>query len=265
MKAKTNNKNKENKENTEGLKKIKNITGIHMNIRNVMKNIEQFKIYLNSINENIDFIVMTETWVNERQALNYGVKIDGYNLEWSTEKYNKNGGVGIAINKNWEYNRIEETKEGIEADEVTIRLKGTCKKNSLIIQAIYRNPNRDPSIFINKISRKLMKFRKKEDNVIAIGDWNVNLLKKTPISENLNDEMKEIGYNQIIKEATRETETTKSLIDLCYTNIEQEIITGSVIHKAITDHYITKIVMRKHDTNEQRKKKISEDRINNGK
>lgn len=99
-----------------------------MNIRNIKKNLVHFEIYRKEQNRRIDFIVFTETWVNEREGKSYGIAMNGFNIEFSRHKYNKNGGIAIAVNKDLEYVRLEEEIQNSEADELNIKLQGIKKK-----------------------------------------------------------------------------------------------------------------------------------------
>lgn len=102
-----------------------------MNIRNVNKNLDEFKIILKEAGEKFDFIVMSETWTNRKEAYYQMKNIEGYNLEWSEKKHNKNGGIGIAIRTHWEYKIIKEPLYRLEADNIIIKLIGPNKKTAL--------------------------------------------------------------------------------------------------------------------------------------
>lgn len=221
------------------------IIGLHMNIRNMKKNLVNFEIYRKGINRKIDFFVFTETWVNEREAENYGISMEGYNIEFSRRKYNKNGGIAIAVNKDWEYARLEGKDSNREAEELSIKLQGKGKSSNIVIKAIYRNQSRNPKLFIKDVVQSLSDLDKGKENIVAIGDWNIDLNKDNAIARYLKEEMQNIGYKQMINRSTRVTETSETLIDLCYTNIEEEEVTGDVIEEVITDHYITGIAIKK--------------------
>lgn len=109
------------------------VSGISINIRNIHKNFDQLKITLSDMNYKFDFISLTETWTNEGNAANAGILLDGYDVIWTKDKYNKNGGVALAVNNDNDYRIIETGEDNkIEADYLIVEvIRG--HKNKIII------------------------------------------------------------------------------------------------------------------------------------
>jgi exonuclease III len=63
----------------------------HLNIRSLVKNIDQLRIYLS--NQQYDIICINETWLDDK-INNYEVNIDGYNL---VRKGRRRTGGGVAM------------------------------------------------------------------------------------------------------------------------------------------------------------------------
>ena len=74
--------------------------------------------------------------------------------------------------------------------------------------------------------------------VISIGDFNCDWFKQGTQShvDNLKDVMELYQFEQQIKELTRATENTSTLIDLAFTNKAEIIVGVQVHHVGISDH-----------------------------
>lgn len=56
------------------------ISGIHMNIRSIRKNIDQLKIFAKKNNYKWDFMALTECWGNSSDLEKENLNITGYKL-----------------------------------------------------------------------------------------------------------------------------------------------------------------------------------------
>ena len=73
-----------------------------------------------------------------------------------------------------------------------------------------------------------------------LGDFNLCLRKKVSnLHKQYNEVLNIFNGKQLIKEITRETDTTQSCIDHIFTNNEKKISQAGVITTGISDHYIT--------------------------
>ena len=76
----------------------------HLNIRSLIKNIDQLKIYLS--NHQHDIIRINETWLDDK-INTYEVSLDGYDLERKDRK-RTGGGVAMYIRNSISY-KLEKT------------------------------------------------------------------------------------------------------------------------------------------------------------
>lgn len=67
----------------------KEIKGISINIRNVSKNIHEFKIILREMGTEFDFISLVETWTNEDQSDKLGIHLVNYSIIWGKNNITK--------------------------------------------------------------------------------------------------------------------------------------------------------------------------------
>ena len=89
----------------------------HLNIRSLIKNIDQLKIYLS--NHQYDIICINETWLDDK-INTYEVSWDGYDLVRKDRK-RTGGGVGMYIRNSISYKVREDIMpEGLETITVEI-------------------------------------------------------------------------------------------------------------------------------------------------
>ena len=107
------------------------------------------------------------------------------------------------------------------------------------IGIIYRKPNTDIKQFHNSLLGALEHLKVGRSNIVLIGDLNIELMQSdtcTFVYDYLSS-LECLGMQQIIKDPTRMTKTTSSLIDHIYTNIRAFTIHTGVTATDPTDHF----------------------------
>lgn len=204
----------------------------HINIRSLNKNASSLKLYLETLNNKFEIIVLTEIW-----SINIDIMkndFPNYTMHHVTPESSIIGGVAILIKNNIHHVFLNKSNND-KIEQISIQIKINNTKTTII--GIYRHPNYN---YQNAIDL-LESFSKTHKNIIILGDININLLKSsdTQINKYINHLFKNNFINHI-DNPTRETHNTKTLIDHIYTK-------GSSLHKFnnesgilindITDHY----------------------------
>ena len=113
--------------------------------------------------------------------------------------------------------------------------------------AVSRHPNNDCGLYYESLreifkslneSLKLTMLNNKGNEVILIGDININFLQynKNDFTSDYLNMILEMGFMPLITKPTRITEHTATLIDHIYTNIPDKVITSGICVADITDH-----------------------------
>lgn len=233
------------------------VKGMHLNIRNQTKHIEQLRILNKEVNLDLDFIGLTECWKTEDELRNENIDIIGYDNVHSKSKFNKNGGVHIYINKNNEW-KVIESDEVKEADYLEIEIQDYYSKKKYRILIIYRSPCRKFKEFKESLNKKLRKSCYKKTDTIIMGDINIDTKGESKEKEEILNVMYQNGFSQLINKPTRITANSSTLIDHCYTNILNQKIVSGVITTGITDHNAIYIAADKKGTKKDMKKRIRE-------
>ena len=96
---------------------------LHLNIRSLNVNIDNFREFLGSLNGNFSVIVLTESWCHETANENPLLSLDNYYSVHQTRKNKKGGGICIYTNKQLKFkltNDIDIFNNQIETCSVEI-------------------------------------------------------------------------------------------------------------------------------------------------
>ena len=190
----------------------------------------------------IHFLALNETKIDE-SCSNELLQIEGYRFERLNR--NRNGG-GVAF-------YIRDTfKCDIRKDIPLSSLELICaeitppQSSPFCILSWYRPPSSPVDIF-DKLEQVLSYLESEGREIILLGDTNCDLL---PISEDsseqqvpnhikrINDVYQSFRLEQVIKEATRETTETSTLIDHVAVSNINHIVESGVYKVALSDHYL---------------------------
>ena len=109
------------------------------------------------------------------------------------------------------------------------------KSRRLLTSCLYRPPNSSNHYdkgFCSKMNNTLNTAVSKGQEVVLLGDWNTDFASKRstiPESNQLKSLFKSLQFTQIIKEPTRVTAESRTMIDLIATNHPQNIKDSGVV------------------------------------
>ena len=130
---------------------------------------------LNDLEQDIDVICISETWLNDYSAFDY-FSLKNYQCHFSNRKGKKGGGIAIFIKKGVDHYRVDNLciieENCMESMKIEILNE---KAGKIIVSSIYRAPNTDIGLFNDKIEYLLKEVGNKK--VYLCGDFNIDLLK----------------------------------------------------------------------------------------
>ena len=240
---------------------------LHVNIRSMQKNLDQFKSLLQCLPKPPDIIAVTETWLLLHTKHLY--ELDGYKSYHITRTDRERGGVSIYVRNSLQSDSIQQfctVNEDIEM--CTVHVKAT--NINLIVSAIYRPHSKHEKVdkFTDLMSNSLSHEIFRNNKSILIGDFNINLLEhgSDRPTENYLNVMQSLTYFPHISRPTRfpdaNDDTAPSLLDHVWTNFTPFSLSG-IIQYQLSDHL--PIFLNLHQTNtgaQEVKQKISF-RVNN--
>ena len=205
-----------------------------VNVNGLIRNLEELKLLLDE--KGIHILAINETKLDNNIG-NEIISVEGFTLR-RNDRNKHGGGVAMYI------------KEGIKyivrGDLPINNLEPICievqplRSKPFSIASWYRPPNAPIDSFL-QLERVLAYIDREGKETILLGDTNCDFIERPdPPSyvKNLKNLYQFYGYSQIIKEATRVTPTTSTLIDHVAVTNKHNIIKPGVITTAFSDHYV---------------------------
>lgn len=210
----------------------KQINVLHLNIRSINKNFDEFLVFLEMIGKSqIDLIFLSETWKVDNEDI---YNISGFNLIYSEGNYNQNDGIIAYIKEEYSY-----THEIVRVSENSFIL---IKVNMCNVYwnciGVYRPPATDVNQFLLDLN-EICNYRNNE-KVIYVGDINIDLLAQDNITHEYLNLMGSKGFCCCLEKPTRVTNVSSSCLDhffyRSYTNLKTSYETA-IIKTYISDHF----------------------------
>ena len=190
-----------------------------------------------------DIICINETKIDDK-IHDSDIEVDNYLLV-RKDRNSDGGGVAIYVLKGLEF-AVRDDLMVYKLENVTIQLK-IGNYRSFIVTALYRPPDK-PVEYFDELESLISSIESEDKDTIMLGNTNCNFLDN---SDNDTKHLKRIlmtyKMTQLIKEPTRTTSDTKTLIDHIIVNKTDMVLDSGVIPCVISDHdaiYITKNMRR---------------------
>lgn len=137
---------------------------ITQNIRSIYKNFDSFQAQLATLSFEIDIIILTECWLNDRKRIPI---LDSYEMYCSKTRLNQNGGIVIYIKK---YIKCTvEEPESTGAEFLLLKIHP-----DIFILAVYRSPSfYCINSFLNSLDNIIRPIKTK--NFVIAGDVNIDI------------------------------------------------------------------------------------------
>ena len=235
----------------------------HLKVDSLLFKIDKLRVITNYIRPAI--LGITESKLDS-SVTNAEVNINGYSIIRNDR--NRNGaGVACYIRNDLCFNFKNIFSNSIEHIFFEVLIP---KVKPIAIGILNRHPNEND--FLNRFSNDFQQIGSKTNEIYLLGDFNINLLQngKFILKENQSYKLKssssalvnnykeffqKFSLTEIIKEATRITCSTSTLLDHILTNSSEKVSQKDMIDEAISDHqliYCTRKIKRiKHNMHNQ--------------
>ena len=208
----------------------------HININGLANKIHEVRTLLEKTK--FDILAITETHLSE-DVDDTEISVIGYDILRQDRKNQSNSWGGCAIYYKLHMGLYELPRDkNIEQTE-SIWAEVTVRSQKLLIACVYRHPKQKN--FLKYFSPILEKFATRT-NIILLGDFNIDLKKEFSLKNDFIRLISRFNLTNLIKQYTRITENSKSLIDLAITANESKVLKSGSYAAAISDHnlvYIT--------------------------
>lgn len=226
--------NQQSKGNIMFDKKCLNIA--HVNIVTLPGKIDELRCLLGG--NPIDVLCLAETRLDEYIS-NNDVEIENYNL-LRNDRDRNGGGVAAYVNKKVSLSqKIRNDLMPSELELLVLELKHS-KARPILLLIWYRPPESKMDKF-DFMEHVLHTAEKENKDIILIGDINCDILKPCCYTKKMQDISDNYHLQQLIKDPTRITENSSTLIDHIYTSNVNRVSSTGVHHTGISDHSLVYI------------------------
>ena len=221
-----------------------NFSLLHMNVRSLQKNFENFDHFLSTLNRfSFSLIGISETWLNSTSPPLFS--IDNYELLRADRKEGRGGGVAFYIHNDLNY-KIRHDIHITGVENLFIEIIDEKYKNK-IIGVVYRPPNNVMDTFFNELEACLEIISRENKDVYLMGDFNVDLSSPYNNSaQRIINIMSSFALHPLINKPTRITNSTQTIIDNIFSNVLNDISTG-IMYYDISDHLPIFMINKKNN------------------
>ncbi|CAH2096257.1 unnamed protein product [Euphydryas editha] len=196
---------------------------------------------MKALKEELKRRMSNETWIKTKEEAKR-IQIPGYFHYYNYRNSARGGGVSIFVHDSLSHSFIEEQCIG-DNNFLLIHVDSF----SLDIGAVYRKPDyTNLNDFLEIYSAKLSKIKRG----IMFGDYNINLLNVERSTNLYNEVLRENGFKIINKiddrYSTRETSTSKTIIDHVSANIDTNNIHLAIADTPLSDHKQLFLEIKRH-------------------
>lgn len=204
----------------------------HVNVCSLTSRFLDFSSYV--ISRGFTVIAISETWLRP-EIPNSVVHIDGYKF-YRNDRNGRGGGTGIYIRDNINAGVIQAT-DAVEQTWISFKIKHRV----YIAGVVYRSQRIiGESSFIDTLDEQLSQFVHLGDEIILMGDVNIDLSINGGYASRLRSVFDAYGLVQVIKEPTRVTLGSAKLIDIiAISEVLSGVDSGTEDMTGITDHRLT--------------------------
>ena len=239
------------------VKEAKGLKFCHLNVRSVLNKIDQFRMHFDE--SSIDVLSLSETWLSKDICSNI-LQLSNYQLYRSDRAYTedqnslvkKGGGLAIYLRKDMNFTITTKDENNISTPDCELQCIELCSdlQRNILIYNVYRPPSGKIEICIDHITSAMeneLGIVNKE--VILLGDFNINFQSKGSLeTKKLIAWQNKFGLVQHIKGHTRTAKSSRTLIDLIFTNMDHCTDAG-IINVHLSDHQPVYVVKKKQRDN----------------
>ena len=237
---------------------------LHTNLNGLENKFDIFSHFIQTTQNNIDLICLTETTQKADSNFNMNVNLNGYKSPFILGSYSARGGVAIYAKENLNViERNDLTKLSTSYESIWIEIVNKKSKN-VICNCTYRHPNADLDEFITYMNQCIDQVNKEKKDCYISGDFNIDLI-KTDSNVKYNEficMMAAQGFLPHILQPSRITEHSSTLIDNIYGNCINHDSTSGNILLQFADHLCQFLTLNKPPDKSKPKKAVRRDYSN---
>ena len=208
----------------------------HLNSRSLNKNFIELKYVLD--NTDFDAFAVSESWLTKNTPKSRYI-LDNFQIFRCDRLNKRGGGLCLYVRKHYICKKIFIPNPNKLAEMLWVEV---TTKNAKIAVGVFYKPPKIPYACLEKVFDSLLHIHTKYEHTIFLGDFNINMLEKESLEvKALNNFIIEpFDLTQLIKEPTRITQHSRTLIDLILVGKDENVLfSGCCDAPGISDHHFT--------------------------
>ena len=233
-----------------------------LNINGLRSHLDEVQLLIRSLG--IHILALNETKLDPNYPKEL-TSLPGYQQE-RLDRTSSGGGVSIYIWDSIKY-KLRSDVPVDDLEIICIELEPPKSKPFLVLA--WNRPPSDPVASFDKLEKVLSYLDKEGKEIILLGDTNCDLTTKQA-NQPIDNDTKHVtslyelfSFNQLIKEPTRVTLDTSSIIDHIATNCARNIITSGAHDVSVSDHYMVYYIRKFNGAVEKGHKMIKTRKMKN--
>ena len=224
-------------------KQQRNLKIAHLNVRSI-KNREHYILVKDlAIKNEFDIFTISESWLDST-VTDIEADIPGYNIFRLDRSTKTGGGVCAFVSERFKIERLDDlssiSPSGLHQLWLKVQVRN-CK--SFIICTVYRPPTTSLNCFDEDLSRTTISALSYNKDIYILGDLNCNVLNQNDVaSQVLLNFCTAFNLSQMIKQPTRITETSATLIDVILASNTDFVKEAKVLPCSVSDHDLIYLV-----------------------
>ena len=204
----------------------------HLNIRSLLKKIDEIKILIHQ--NSFDILAISETWLSDKIP-NELVNIPGFNV-YRKDRPSHGGGVLIYIKETLRHTYCPDLTNFNNTEVVWVRIDNKSSP-SFYVSCVY-NPKADDENYYQCMLNNFENVLAKNKEIVILGDLNINYIFDENLCENQAHFIETLlCCKQLIVEPTRVTQSSQSVIDHIYTTMPHNHLDHGILKYTLSDHY----------------------------
>ena len=235
------------------LKNENGLSVIHHNVNRLVNKLDEIRTYLKS-HYPATIYSCSETFLDDSKPDHF-LSIDGYKIIRKDRICNEGGGLIVYVKNCMQCIRRQDLENELVE---TIWIEVSFNQKKILLAFVYRPPNENTityNTWINYMEEAISSAYVEDKNIIILGDFNIDLLKKHPRQESSLTVTENYELSQLITKYTRITQKTNSLIDHIYVSEGTDVKHSDVLPWAISDHFPVYLILDKLKVEKQSNKK----------
>lgn len=209
----------------------------HLNIRSLLSSIANLKDLI--LNGSFEVMGISETWLDSCTS-DEAIALENYQI-FRKDRLTRGGGVLLYIHTRLKPQSlsafIDPANHHTDVEQTWAKIQ--IGRRQIAVGVIYKPPHAS-HLELQSVSDILRHFRPLFDDIVLLGDININMLQRNVASNYINSLLHELNLTQLIQTPTRITAHSESLIDVIIVTSESEVLDVDTFepNETISDHMV---------------------------